>query len=119
MIKIISLKLSKKGIGLGKILQDVWIIDGFSGIVFFHRAFDKDMDAQLFGGLMSALNSFAEILVKEGLTSFELSKKRFAIFKKKNIMGIIIFSIIIMPAALLKIICQTFIISQKATAIFE
>ena len=73
---------------MGKILQDVWIINGISGIVLFHRAFDKDMDAQLFGGLMSALNSFSEILVKEGLTSFELSKKRFAIFKKKKILFI-------------------------------
>jgi len=68
---------------LAKILQDIWILESLSGIVLFHRVFDKEMDVHLFGGLMSALNSFAEVLVKEGLSSFELSRKRFAILKRK------------------------------------
>lgn len=67
-----------------KVLQDIWILESNSGVVLFHRVFDEKLDVQLFGGLMSALNSFAEILSKEGLTSFELSEKRFGILKRKN-----------------------------------
>jgi len=73
---------------LVKVLQDIWILDGNSGVVLFHRVFDEKLDVQLFGGLMSALNSFAEILSKEGLTSFELSQKRFGILKRKNFLFI-------------------------------
>ncbi|MBD3194242.1 MAG: hypothetical protein GF317_04250 [Candidatus Lokiarchaeota archaeon] len=68
-----------------KVLQDLWILASDSGIVLYSRTFDNNVDVQLFGGLMSALNSFAEVLSKEGLTSFELSDKRFAIIKRKNI----------------------------------
>jgi hypothetical protein len=56
--------------------------------VLYHRVFDERVDVQLFGGLMSALNSFAEVLSNEGLTSFELSSKRFSILKRKNILFI-------------------------------
>ncbi|MEJ2251559.1 MAG: hypothetical protein P8Y97_18125 [Candidatus Lokiarchaeota archaeon] len=66
-----------------KLLQDIWILNQNSGVVLFHRVFDETVDVQLFGGLMSALNSFAEVLSQEGLTSFDLSSKRFSILKKK------------------------------------
>ncbi|MFO7794885.1 MAG: hypothetical protein ACQERB_00505 [Promethearchaeati archaeon] len=71
-----------------KVLQDIWILDRNSGVVLFHRVYDEELDVQLFGGLMSALNSFAEILSKEGLTSFELSQKRFGILKRNNFLFI-------------------------------
>lgn len=71
-----------------KLLQDIWILNQNSGVVLFHRVFDETVDVQLFGGLMSALNSFAEVLSQEGLTSFDLSSKRFSILKKKNILFI-------------------------------
>ncbi|TFF94791.1 MAG: hypothetical protein EU543_00400 [Promethearchaeota archaeon] len=71
-----------------KVLQDIWILDRNSGVVLFNRVYDEELDVQLFGGLMSALNSFAEILSKEGLTSFELSQKRFGILKRKNFLFI-------------------------------
>lgn len=67
-----------------KVLQDIWILKEDSGIVVFHRVFDDKLDVQLFGGLMSALNSFAEQLSKEGISSFELSNKRFTLMKKKG-----------------------------------
>lgn len=41
------------------------------------------MDDQLFGGLMAALNSFAEELVNKGLSNFELQDKRYTLLKKK------------------------------------
>ncbi|TFG00957.1 MAG: hypothetical protein EU541_00710 [Promethearchaeota archaeon] len=65
-----------------KVLRDIWILDK-AGIVVFHRTFEE-LDAQLFGGLMSALNSFSKNLSEEGLTSFELSDKRFAIYRRSE-----------------------------------
>ena len=67
---------------LVKVLQDFWILsDG--GIVMYHRMYDEKMDEQLFGGLLTALHSFAEELSSEGLTSFDMHDKRFTM-KKKN-----------------------------------
>lgn len=69
-----------------KVLQDIWILKEESGIVVFHRVFDEELDVQLFGGLMSALNSFAEQLSKEGISSFELSNKRFTLLKREGLL---------------------------------
>jgi len=66
-----------------KVLQDIWILTN-SGVVLFNRVFDKNMKTQLFGALMSALNSFAEKLSDGGLSNFELSNKRFVIMKKSG-----------------------------------
>jgi hypothetical protein len=67
-----------------KLLQDVWILAD-SGIVLFHRVFDKNLDANLFGGMLSALNSFAEeITSSKGLSNFELADKIFVLIKRKN-----------------------------------
>lgn len=56
------------------------------GIVLFSRAFNPKLDDQLFGGLMSALNTFAERLSNGGLSNFELSDKRFALMKMNNLL---------------------------------
>jgi len=66
-----------------KLIQDIWILDD-SGIVLFHRVFDEKVDANLFGGLLSAINSFAEELSKGGLSNFELANKKFSLLKRKN-----------------------------------
>ncbi len=66
---------------MAKTIQDLWILNNDSGIVVFSRVFDQKLDTQLFGGFMSALNSFSEELAREGLTSFELSNKKFNILK--------------------------------------
>jgi hypothetical protein len=65
------------------VLQDIWILTS-SGTVLFNRVFDAQMKSQLFGALMSALNSFAEKLAEGGLSNFELSDKRFIIKKTKT-----------------------------------
>ena len=66
------------------ILQDIWILTN-SGTVLFNRVFDAKMENQLFGALMSALNSFAEQLADgEGLSNFEISEKKFVIKKTVN-----------------------------------
>ena len=67
-----------------KILQDVWIMHK-SGIVVFHRSFKESVSPQLFGAMMSALNTFAEQLADGGLSNFELNNKRFTIIKKHDL----------------------------------
>jgi hypothetical protein len=68
---------------MAKLIQDIWILLD-SGIVVFHRVYDENLDVQLFGGLMTTLDLFAEELSKGGLSSFELSNKRFSIIKKNH-----------------------------------
>ncbi|MBD3195719.1 MAG: hypothetical protein GF317_11725 [Candidatus Lokiarchaeota archaeon] len=70
---------------MSKILQDIWIITD-SGIVLFNRVFDPTVEIQLFGALMSALNSFAEQVAEGGLSSFELKNKQFALMRKKGLL---------------------------------
>ncbi|MFX0072248.1 MAG: hypothetical protein ACFFAO_14270 [Candidatus Hermodarchaeota archaeon] len=66
------------------VIQDFWIISK-SGFVLFNRVFDPNMKTQLFGALMSALNSFAEHVVEgEGLSKFELHNKKYFIKKTVN-----------------------------------
>ena len=67
-----------------KMLQDIWILEE-SGIVIFHREFDKVVSPQLFGAMMSALNMFAEQLAEGGLSNFELKDTRFTIIKKSGL----------------------------------
>ncbi|TFG26751.1 MAG: hypothetical protein EU532_09125 [Promethearchaeota archaeon] len=62
------------------VLQDIWILS-HSGVVLFSRVFESRLEEQLFGALMSALNTFAEHLANGGLSSFELSEKRYIIKK--------------------------------------
>jgi hypothetical protein len=66
-----------------KLVQDLWILED-SGIVLFHRVFDEIVDVNLFGGMMSALNAFAEELTTSGLSSFEVSNKLFSLLKDGN-----------------------------------
>ena len=69
---------------MAKVIQDLWVLTQ-TGVVIYHRAFNNTLNEQLFGGLMSALNTFAENLVEGGLSSFELSNKRFNLLKKQDL----------------------------------
>ncbi|MFX1531973.1 MAG: hypothetical protein ACFFBC_12725 [Promethearchaeota archaeon] len=71
-----------------KIIQDIWIINE-AGAVLYHRVFDKKVDEQLFGALMSALNMFAEQISAGGLSSFELKDKKFIMTKQHGISFIV------------------------------
>lgn len=68
-----------------KVIQDIWIQKS-NGIVLFSRVFDRTVEDQLFGALMSALNMFAEEISKDSLSNFELSKKRFTLLKKNDLL---------------------------------
>ncbi|MGV9171421.1 MAG: hypothetical protein ACOC4M_04420 [Promethearchaeia archaeon] len=71
-----------------KIIQDVWILND-SGIVLFSRVFDETVDEQLFGGFMTALNSFAGEISEGGLSSFELANKKFTIRKENRFLFVV------------------------------
>jgi len=66
-----------------KAIEDLWILTS-NGVVVFDHVLDVQLKTQLFGALMSALNSFAEQLAEGGLSNFELSEKRFIIMKKNE-----------------------------------
>ena len=68
---------------MGKILRDLWILTE-DGLTLFSRVINPNMGPQVFGGLISALNTFAENLSEGGMTKFELSSMRFTIEKKSN-----------------------------------
>lgn len=70
-----------------KIIQDIWILSE-GGIVVFNRVFNPKINEQLFGALMTALNSFAEELIKGGPMSFELSSVRYTIYKTNTFLFI-------------------------------
>lgn len=72
---------------MSKILQDLWILNEH-GTVLLSRVFDQKLENQLFGALMSAINSFANQLVEGGLKSFELSDKKFSIIRDNCILFI-------------------------------
>ncbi len=67
-----------------KILQDLWFVNK-DGVVLFQRVFEEKLNAQLFGGFMSALNMFASQLDADGLSSFDIGNKKFILLKKNDI----------------------------------
>ncbi|MHA1991988.1 MAG: hypothetical protein ACW98A_13540 [Candidatus Hodarchaeales archaeon] len=75
-------------IAVEKVIQDIWIISE-AGVVLYHRVFDKKVDEQLFGALMSALNTFAEQISTGGLSSFELEDKKYIMMKQNGISFIV------------------------------
>ena len=68
---------------MAKVLRDVWILTD-SGTTVYSRVIDPRVNPQLFGALMSALNTFAEKVTEEGMSNFELSQIRFSIVKRNK-----------------------------------
>ncbi|TKJ19782.1 MAG: hypothetical protein CEE43_14365 [Promethearchaeota archaeon Loki_b32] len=68
---------------MGKVIRNLWIL-AESGVTLFNRTIDPTVGPQVFGGLMSALNTFAETLSEGGMSHFELSSVRFTIVKNNN-----------------------------------
>jgi len=65
------------------IIRDLWIVNE-AGVVLFDRVSEEKVDAQLFGSLLSAINSFAEELDQGGLNNFTMKHTQFTIYKKHN-----------------------------------
>ncbi|MGQ4874481.1 MAG: hypothetical protein ACP6IY_10470 [Promethearchaeia archaeon] len=72
-------------------IQDLWIILK-TGTVLFSRVFKEEVDANLFGAMMSALDTFANALSDGGLSSFNLKDRNFYVFKKKDLLFIASYS---------------------------
>lgn len=70
-------------ISLVKLIRDLWILTE-SGLTIFNRVIDPIMSPQVFGGLMIALNTYAESLIEGGISNFELSSIRYTIVKKNH-----------------------------------
>ena len=68
---------------MAKVLRDLWILTE-SGTTVYSRVIDPRVNPQLFGALMSALNTFAQKLTEEGMSNFELSNIRFSIVKRNK-----------------------------------
>jgi len=75
-------------ISVEKIIQDIWILND-AGAVLYHRVFERSLDEQLIGALMSALNLLAEELEKGGLSNFEIKDKKYTIIKQHGISFIV------------------------------
>ena len=75
-------------ISVEKIIQDIWILND-AGAVLYHRVFEKSVDEQLIGALISALNLLAEELERGGLSSFELKDKKYIIMKQHGLSFIV------------------------------
>ncbi|MFX0070810.1 MAG: hypothetical protein ACFFAO_06945 [Candidatus Hermodarchaeota archaeon] len=73
---------------MGKILQDIWIIDD-AGIVLYNRVFNEKVDAALFGALISALNNLTKEILNDGLTNFKLKNKLYSFARRKEITFIV------------------------------
>lgn len=72
---------------MGKILRDIWILTK-TGVTLFSRVMSEKINPQIFGGIMSALNIYAEKLTNGGISNFTLSNIRFAIIKRNNLLFI-------------------------------
>ena len=68
---------------MSAILQDIWILTE-SGVSVYSRVYNPKVNEQLFGALMSAINQFAEQVAEGGISSFEISNKKFSIIRKDN-----------------------------------
>jgi len=65
-------------------IDDFWILKD-SGIVLFHYQSYDEVDKNLFGAITIALNSYADLLSKGGLSYFQFISKKFTFIKKKDI----------------------------------
>ncbi len=66
-----------------KFVKDLWIISK-SGIVLFEHLVANDMNPDLFGSMMSALNLYAETLSEGSISSFDIKDKRVILIREKN-----------------------------------
>ena len=56
-----------------------------TGVTLYSRVMDKEnINPQLFGALMSALNTFAEKLSKGGISNFEMRNMRFIVIRRRD-----------------------------------
>lgn len=72
---------------MSKSIQNIWILQD-NGMILFNRVLDQNLDTNLFGNLVTAMNSFAKELEEGDLSNFEINNKRFTIKKEKELLFI-------------------------------
>ncbi|TXT64544.1 MAG: hypothetical protein BAJALOKI1v1_550001 [Promethearchaeota archaeon] len=68
-------------------MDELYILTN-DGIVLFNHVYTEKVETQLFGALLSAINSFSEEVSDGGLSNFELSSRQFILFKKNDLLFI-------------------------------
>ena len=69
-------------------IRDLWILLE-SGAVLFDRLYEKKVNPNLFGAMMSALNSYVKLIADdEGMLSFQLNESNVTVFKKGHVLFI-------------------------------
>jgi len=69
---------------LTKSIKDLWILSE-NGIVVFQHIESEEISSDLFGAMISALNTYAEILSEGGISSFNLKEYQFIVKKKGSL----------------------------------
>ena len=65
------------------IIQDLWIFSK-TGLAIFEHVPDDDINPDLFGAMIGALNMYSETLSEGSLSSFEIKDKRFILILVNN-----------------------------------
>jgi hypothetical protein len=68
---------------VSRCISNIWILKD-NGKLLFNRVCDQNLDNELFGNLVTAMNSFSKELAEGDLTNFEINNNRFTILKKEN-----------------------------------
>ncbi|MHA1294045.1 MAG: hypothetical protein ACTSQJ_15440 [Promethearchaeota archaeon] len=67
-----------------KLLRDLWILTE-DGTVIFRECFERVMDTQCFGAVLTSINLLAKKLTNDALSKFEFGDRRLNLIKKENI----------------------------------
>jgi hypothetical protein len=70
---------------LRKLIKDLWILSK-TGIVLFERLSSEEVNPDLFGAMMSALNIYAENLSEGGISYFDIKENRCIIIRRKGLL---------------------------------
>ena len=72
---------------MSKCISNIWILKD-NGRLLFNRVCEQNLDNELFGNLVTAMNSFSKELAEGDLTNFELNNNRFTIKKERDLIFI-------------------------------
>jgi len=68
---------------LKPVIQDLWIFSK-TGLAVFEHVPDDEINPDLFGAMISALNMYSETLSEGSISSFDIKDKRFVLILVNN-----------------------------------
>lgn len=69
---------------MGRIIQEFWIVTKAGTLLYSYARSDR-MDPNILGSIISALNSFAEVLTQGGIQNFEIKETRYYMIKQESL----------------------------------